>query len=91
MVSGSFEQCLDGSLWSIFFLLKVCPGPFRSRMMRQTIKAAGESNIAGGTLLGRLGSPSDICGACLFLASPSGAWVTGVSVPVDGGSLLANL
>lgn len=35
--------------------------------------------------LGRLGSPGDIAGAIVFLASRAGAYVTGVLLPVDGG------
>lgn len=35
--------------------------------------------------LGRVGSPSDIVGAALFLASDESAWVTGAVIPVDGG------
>lgn len=35
--------------------------------------------------LGRLALPSDIAEAALFLASDSGAFINGVSLPVDGG------
>lgn len=35
--------------------------------------------------LGRLGSPEDIAGACVFLAAGAGRYVTGVALPVDGG------
>ncbi len=38
--------------------------------------------------LGRLGTPDDIAGACLFLASPLGAYVVGQTIPVDGGLIL---
>ena len=37
--------------------------------------------------LGRLGEPDDIAGAAVFLASRAGAWMTGQSIVVDGGSL----
>ena len=36
--------------------------------------------------LQRWGDARDIAGAALYLASPAAAWVTGVIVPVDGGS-----
>ena len=68
----------------------VAPGPFRSRMMRGTLAAAGEETVASGTLMRRIGAPADICGAALFLASEAGAWVTGVTLPIEGGSLLAS-
>eukprot|EP00931_Biecheleriopsis_adriatica_P107831 TRINITY_DN82167_c0_g1_i1.p1 TRINITY_DN82167_c0_g1~~TRINITY_DN82167_c0_g1_i1.p1 ORF type:complete len:281 (+),score=66.56 TRINITY_DN82167_c0_g1_i1:84-926(+) len=67
----------------------ICPGPFMSRMMRGTVKAAGEDNIASGTALGRMGVPADIAGACIFLASEAGAFVTGTEFALDGGSLVA--
>ncbi len=41
-----------------------------------------------GIPLGRLGTPDDIAGACLFLASPLAAYVVGQTIPVDGGILL---
>ncbi|OKH97739.1 oxidoreductase [Streptomyces sp. CB02923] len=40
--------------------------------------------------LGRVGRPDDIAAAVAFLASSDAAWITGVTLPVDGGILLAN-
>lgn len=37
---------------------------------------------------GRLGLPSDMAGAALFLASPLAAYVYGQTIPVDGGLIL---
>jgi len=67
----------------------VCPGPFMSRMMRATVKAVGEATISGSTVSGRLGEPADAAGACLFLSSKAGAYVTGSEFSVDGGSLVS--
>lgn len=38
--------------------------------------------------VGRLGTPQDMAGAALFLASPLAAYVIGHTIPVDGGLLL---
>ena len=35
--------------------------------------------------LGRLGTPTDVANACLFLASPLASWITGHDLVVDGG------
>jgi len=37
----------------------------------------------------RVGTPADIVGAALFLASPAAAWITGHVLGVDGGWLAA--
>jgi NAD(P)-dependent dehydrogenase (short-subunit alcohol dehydrogenase family) len=38
--------------------------------------------------LQRLGKPEDIAAAVCFLLSEDAAWITGVTLPVDGGRLL---
>lgn len=43
------------------------------------------------TPLGRLGTPEDIVGAAVFLASDEAAWVSGVTLFVDGAQLAAGL
>jgi meso-butanediol dehydrogenase/(S,S)-butanediol dehydrogenase/diacetyl reductase len=40
--------------------------------------------------LGRVGRPEDIAAAVAYLASTDASWVTGVTLPVDGGVLNAN-
>ncbi|MEV5599763.1 SDR family NAD(P)-dependent oxidoreductase [Streptomyces sp. NPDC052496] len=40
--------------------------------------------------LGRVGRPDDIAAAVAFLASADAAWITGVTLPVDGGILISN-
>ena len=39
--------------------------------------------------LGRAGTPEDVANACLFLASSASSWITGQTLVIDGGVLLA--
>jgi NAD(P)-dependent dehydrogenase (short-subunit alcohol dehydrogenase family) len=48
-------------------------------------QVGGPEKLAKAYPLGRLGTPSDIAGAVLFLASPLSAWITGQVLSVSGG------
>ena len=39
----------------------------------------------GVNILGEIGDPKDVAKAAVFLASDDAEWITGVSLPVDGG------
>jgi NAD(P)-dependent dehydrogenase (short-subunit alcohol dehydrogenase family) len=63
----------------------IAPGPFESKMMKATLERFGKG-IASSNPLGRIGTPEDMAGVAIYLASRAGAYVTGVTIPVDGGS-----
>jgi len=64
-------------------------GPFESKMMAETLKYFKET-IVSGIPLGRIGSPQDVAGACLFLSSRAGSYVNGATIALDGGSLVVS-
>ena len=47
--------------------------------------AAGEAAVGGTIPMGRMATPDDVAGACLFLASPAAAYLTGSALLVHGG------
>ncbi len=62
----------------------IAPGPFPSKMMAATLDRMGE-HIRQRVPLKRIGEPTDMAGAAIFLASRAASYVTGVTLPVDGG------
>jgi NAD(P)-dependent dehydrogenase (short-subunit alcohol dehydrogenase family) len=62
-------------------------GPFESKMMAATLKKFGDK-IKSESPLGRIGSPQDVAGACLFLGSMAGGFVNGATITLDGGTVI---
>ncbi|KAH7383780.1 hypothetical protein BKA66DRAFT_462781 [Pyrenochaeta sp. MPI-SDFR-AT-0127] len=67
----------------------VACGPFQSKMMKATLEKFKDV-IEGGVPLGRIGSPEDVSGTCIWLSSRAGAWVNGATIALDGGSVVAS-
>jgi NAD(P)-dependent dehydrogenase (short-subunit alcohol dehydrogenase family) len=64
----------------------IAPGPFESKMMAWVLDdPQARSQVEASVPLGRIGSPDDVAGLALFLASRAGAYVTGTVIPLDGG------
>ncbi|KAI0811389.1 short chain dehydrogenase/reductase family [Xylaria sp. FL0064] len=63
-------------------------GPFDTKMMAFSMKHFREA-IEDGNPMKRHGRPSDVAGACIFLASRAGSYVNGATINVDGGVHLA--
>jgi NAD(P)-dependent dehydrogenase (short-subunit alcohol dehydrogenase family) len=61
----------------------IAPGLFRSRMTAFMFER--EDEVVAGIPLGRAGTPEDLAGIAIHLASRAGAYITGAVIPVDGG------
>jgi NAD(P)-dependent dehydrogenase (short-subunit alcohol dehydrogenase family) len=68
----------------------ICPCTTDTPMVRKSISAADPGQylkeLGKNYPLRRIGKPEDIANAVLFLASDEASWITGVILPVDGGS-----
>jgi NAD(P)-dependent dehydrogenase (short-subunit alcohol dehydrogenase family) len=66
----------------------VAPGVVRTRLAEALWKEQ-EDALADTTPLGRIGEPEDVGSAVAFLASDRASWITGATLVIDGGQLLA--
>jgi 3-oxoacyl-[acyl-carrier protein] reductase len=66
----------------------VAPGVIDTDMSNFTKTEAGREITFGMQALKRIGKPEDIADVVAFLASDAARWITGASIPVDGGSKL---
>jgi len=66
----------------------VAPGVIDTDMSNFTKTEAGREVTLGMQALKRIGKPEDVADVVAFLASEAARWITGASIPVDGGSKL---
>jgi meso-butanediol dehydrogenase/(S,S)-butanediol dehydrogenase/diacetyl reductase len=70
----------------------ICPGTIRSPSWDETLARDPDifERLAKLYPLGRIGEPTDVANAALFLASDEASWLTGAIIPVDGGLMAGN-
>ncbi len=66
----------------------IAPGWVETAMAREAV-AAQEAEILASIPLGRIASVEDVAGVALFLASQDADYLTGITIPVAGGSWLS--
>jgi 3-oxoacyl-[acyl-carrier protein] reductase len=66
----------------------VAPGVIDTDMSNFAKTEAGREVTLGMQALKRIGKPEDVADVVAFLASDKARWITGASIPVDGGSKL---
>src|ERR1700680_1068920 len=66
----------------------IAPGVIDTDMSNFTKTEAGRAVALEMQALQRIGKPEDIADVVAFLASDAARWITGASIPVDGGSKL---
>ena len=66
----------------------VAPGPIVTPMLQKRLDEPGQQEwLTAQVPLGRLGQPADVAAVISFLLSSSASFITGVTLPVDGGWL----
>jgi NAD(P)-dependent dehydrogenase (short-subunit alcohol dehydrogenase family) len=66
----------------------VAPGPIETGMLKRfTGTAEKKAALVAGVPLKRVGAPEEIAHTIMFVASDQASFITGASIPVDGGRL----
>ena len=71
----------------------IAPGPFPTWMLSTGVGFRGETEgvdwdrVGRGNPSGRVGTPQDIAGLAIFLASRAGEYVVGQTIACDGGAV----
>jgi NAD(P)-dependent dehydrogenase (short-subunit alcohol dehydrogenase family) len=63
----------------------IAPGLFPTDMTRSVFSGGDPKNRLGAVPMGRAGTPEDIAGTAIYLASRASAYLTGIVLPLGGG------
>lgn len=68
----------------------VCPGPIRTGMTKGVPEDDKQTFAKRRTAMGRYGEPEEVAHVTLSLCLPAASYITGVTIPVDGGLMARN-
>jgi 3-oxoacyl-[acyl-carrier protein] reductase len=68
----------------------ICPGPIRTGMTDAVPEADKQTFAKRRTALGRYGEPEEVAQVTLSLCLPAASYITGATIPVDGGLMARN-
>jgi 3-oxoacyl-[acyl-carrier protein] reductase len=83
----SFSRSLARALAPSVRVNVLCPGWIETAFGEQA-DASFRRSVAAATPLGRWGTPADVAGAAVYLASPAAGFVTGQALNVNGGVVM---
>jgi 3-oxoacyl-[acyl-carrier protein] reductase len=66
----------------------IAPGPTGTDALRAQVPDQYRDQLVAQIPISRLGEPTDMAGACLFLLSDAASWVSGQILAVDGGQII---
>jgi 3-oxoacyl-[acyl-carrier protein] reductase len=67
----------------------LAPSAILNDLMRETMSEEQQQQLAASFPLGRIGHGNDVAQAALFLASTASSWITGVTLDIAGGKVMA--
>ena len=66
----------------------LAPSAILTERLAAVMTAEQQQQLAGSFPLGRLGQPSDVANAAVFLLSENASWITGVTLDISGGRII---
>jgi 3-oxoacyl-[acyl-carrier protein] reductase len=83
----SYSKSLARALAPSVRVNVLCPGWIETAFA-QDADSKFRRSVAESTPLGRWGTPGDVAGAALYLASPAAAFITGQAININGGLVM---
>jgi 3-oxoacyl-[acyl-carrier protein] reductase len=67
----------------------IAPSAIRNERIEQSLSSAEQESLARTFPIQRIGEPRDVAAAALFLCSEASSWITGITLDIAGGKIMA--